>query len=744
MKKVSKLIFSLILFFACSILFDGCSCSLACFVKVTFVEMPEDIKLEGYKKEVEFEGSHKIEFEIPEGYLESGIKIYLEDVEQEFEVEYLKAEKVDEEHLYSVKKKITFTVEKIKRGVDVKVDMSDLHKKTFDIKLPGSTDGFEVVVISPDEIKKGLMSLSDKNVVRKVQFIDGKAQIEFGEDVALIYDSVRAGNLSKIYTNKGYFSDPKKVKTLNGTEYLEYSIAQRGNNYYSYGGNSYSRIIYFGEVKENIDFLYGIPNYKSSNNIHIGDGFNTFYLLTNLQKYNSDLITIESYVVDENATYSINNSLVDKIGEKVISKIVPTEEYYDKYDLHKIYIGDTLSADPLLDESEKKELHNEIYFKIKSEVVTNKEDLWKIDARLLINEQVYFDSFVEVENYIESEKGAFYIKISKENLNSFYNKYMYEHSSGNQYEYCNGSAILMVSLDKGYCSSERTHGTFKYSSFTLDYSIDNSIVGNAAKNTHMIVYIDNTPEDSTDNNNDYGYIDYHSTPMYEVAYLRTDKIFDSEGKYKNNLCVDVYGEDYKGYTSTRLSTINLVWNVGEYLTKTPISVEDATAYNGHKRFHITDNSGRIITKHKLNEYTITAKVTFIDVEKNNFTVDFSNLELPSDLTQGVYVTNNYNVSSLSDFRIINYITKETEKNFNFGYNRELYYLIPSKNLQYLEVDIYLDVEKKKLVSHDNILYDITGKEVIITVNGEPFVVRYKYMSVSYEVPDANEFHMLSK
>ena len=67
MKKVSKLIFSLILFFACSILFDGCSCTFDIFVNVSFVEVPEDIKLEGYKKEVEFEASHKIEFEIPEG-----------------------------------------------------------------------------------------------------------------------------------------------------------------------------------------------------------------------------------------------------------------------------------------------------------------------------------------------------------------------------------------------------------------------------------------------------------------------------------------------------------------------------------------------------------------------------------------------------------------------------------------------------------------------------------------------------
>jgi len=731
MKKITKFLFGIVVLFISALLFNGCSCSTGYFVKVNFKDVPEDVKVESYVKEVQFEGSHKIEFTIPEGFDESELAIDINGRKVEYDVEYIKANDIDEDYLYCVGKKISFEVTGIKRSVYVNIDMSEMLKKTFDVSFKYDVGtSFQLVTINPDDVSR-LLSLSDDNIVKKATFIDGKVDVTYGDYVAVVYTpSIDEESYSMLYSKTNYFSkflEKEKIKTLNGTDYLEYPVAKRGNNYYHFNGNSANRIYYIGQIKDNVELEFTIPNYVADNKMHIGDEYNTFYLLTNMQKYNSDLISIETFIENPNVSYSINDKSVDKINGVKLSKINPSADYYDRYDMHKIYLGDDLSKDSLLNTVDKENLYSAIYFKVASEVGVE-----NLDVRLLMNEKYFWNEYTKLENSLLSDKGNTYYKITKKELENYYDKVEFAQGE-NSVEYFSGAAVLYVGIDRDY---EEEIGHEAYATFSLKTEIANEIVGDCEKNLHLVPYVFDENGDR-----DYGYTDFHKYTHLDVFYLRTDKIFDTNGNYKKNLYVDVFGEEYNGYTSTRLNTINIIWSVGEYLTKLPLEVEDYKVYNGYEGYLLQSH---LIKKHKLNEYIITAEVTFNDVEKNNYTVDFSNLELPESLNDVIYVTNNFDITSLGSFEgIITHYSKDTYSGVNFGYSRELYYLIISKNLKDFSMDMYLDENKEKLVSFDGVLKDIAGNKVIVTVNGEPFEVRYKYMSISYEVPDGNKYHMCS-
>lgn len=735
MKKLIRLFFCLTMFVSSTILLGGCSCSAGYGVDVNFIEVPEDMKVESYGKDVEFQGSHKIEFEIPEGYEEYELKMTLDGDPVEYKVEYLKADGIDDEHLYSVKKKITYTVEDIKRRVKLDVDLTDVTKKVFDITLPQNTSkDWQTVVIDKEDTKR-LMTLNANNTVRNAVFNDDKLSVVYGEHIALIHtQSLNSSEYNRLYSLKGYFTNPDKIKVTNDVEYVEYPAAKRGNNYYIYGGETYSRIFYVGEVKEDIELLYALPNRPEFNMINVGDNYNTFYLLTNQQKYNSDLVSIQTFVKNPNASYSVSNSDVDKIGNTVISKVMPTETYALKYDINKIYLGDNLEIDPLLKDEDKVGLHEELYIQVSSEI-----GLENIVMKLLINEKVVYTDCTTL-SVVESSKSKSYIKLDKDILVKYFDKFEYEDQSGNIIEYYLGSAILYVGVSKAYVNAQTHLGTIAYSSFSLQ--LENS--GLSSEMYHgrirMIPYI----KDEEDNI-DYGYMDYHINPSVPYTlYLKTSKLFENSGEYKNTLYIDVYGEDYTGYTSTRINTIEIIWGdvIGNKLST--LNVTNFKDYNGYKGFRISENKPldeALIKKIDNNEYMITAKVVFQDVVKGNFSVDFSALSLPTNLNEGIYVTNNYNVSKLSDFTLVNFVTKDMDLGINFGFNRELYYLITADNLKYYEVNMALDSAGNKLISKENILYDIAGNQVTINVNGETYIVMYKYMSESYEVPDGEKYHL---
>ena len=226
--------------------------------------------------------------------------------------------------------------------------MSNLQKKTFELSFASDITDLEAVVVDPDSVGR-LMALNSDNTVRKVKFIDNKAQVSYGEYVALVYTQSSSNrSFSKLYTNRYYFSDENKIKMINNTEYLEYPVAMRGNTYYRYDGGLSSKIYYFGQVKEDVQFLFSPPNYVGDNKLRVGNGYNTFYLLSNMQKYNSDLISIETFVENSKASYSVNNKDVDRIGTTILSKITPTADYNEQYDVSRIYLGDNLVTDPLL------------------------------------------------------------------------------------------------------------------------------------------------------------------------------------------------------------------------------------------------------------------------------------------------------------------------------------------------------------------------------------------------------------
>lgn len=735
MKKNIRIFMCAVMLLISGFLFNGCSCSPAYMVNVTFIEAPEEIKVVSYSKDVGFEGSHTVEFEIPEGYEESDMVVTIDNEEIDFDVEYIKGHNVDENYLYSVKKKISFGVADVRRSIDIKIDMTNLHKKTFDVKFTsGDAKDFEIVIINPESISR-LLTLNSNNTVKKIPFFENKAQVSYGDYIALVYKrKTNANDYTKIYSNKGYFTDPSKIKMINDQEYIDLPAAKRGNTYYIYGGDTATRIFYFGVVKENVDLSFSLPSRTADNRLKVGEGRNTFYLLTNLQKYNSDIISIQSFVKNPNASYSVNDSTVDKIDGETISKITPTESYKLMYDVHKIYLGDNITIDPFLSEEEKANLYDEIYFQIATEI-----GIKNLTIRLLVNEKMMNVDYTKL-SVIESDKDKSYVKISKEEIIKYYSKHMYEDSSGNTFEYYNGAAILYVGIDAGYVNVQTYYETFKYSKFTLRVTLDGlSSDGYSGKYRFVPYVIDDY------GNKDYGYVDYHLYSTFNsLLYLETSKIYDSNGKYKNSLYLDVYGEDYEGYTSTKLYSVDFIWGTGQNITQQAVIVSNPKVYNGVKGYHIYkhDPDSKLYLKEPNNSYTLTARIIFQDVNKSNYSVDFSALDLPQDFNEGIYVANTHTVSELSDFTLVNFLNKELDLGLYFGYSKELYYLITSRNLANYEVDMALDGLGEKMVSYDSILYDIAGNKVTIMVNGESFVVRYKYMSESYEAPDNDKYHLV--
>jgi hypothetical protein len=186
-----------------------------------------------------------------------------------------------------------------------------------------------------------------------------------------------------------------------------------------------------------------------------------------MQKYNSDLISIETFVENSSAIYSLNNKDVDRINGKILSRVEPKENYNEKFDVNKIYLGNNIVTDPYLTPEDKKDTYDAIYFKVKSEI-----DIENIEVRLLINESMFNYKNTNLEEYLVSDKDNFYFKITKEELYDYYDKYTLDGISGNGLEYYNGSAFLHIGIDPVYSTNENFYGRFNYSMISLFSSLE--------------------------------------------------------------------------------------------------------------------------------------------------------------------------------------------------------------------------------------------------------------------------------
>lgn len=728
MKKMIRLFLSIMLFFACSILTTGCTCTPGYAVKVTFKEIPEEFNVENYIREAEFEEDVFVEFSVPEGYDESVIKISANGVDVVYDVEYINADGVDTDYLYSVEKKISFTCKKVNKTINVLVDLSEVEKKTFEISLADKNldDCFKVVTLKPD-LKGDLLKLTADDIVQENRFISNTTEVTYGDEIALVYmQKTGVPKYESLYINAKpiYFKNAEDVKFINDIEYLQYDVSKRGNSYYRYNYDASSRIFYIGQVKEDIKFYTTIPNYVNDKKVHVGDNYNTFYLLTNMERYNSDLITLEAFVPNSNVSYSVNNPLVDRINGTVVSKI-SGEEYNQRYDLYNIYLGDNMNSDPLLESKDKVNMYNEIYIKIKSEV-----DLDDIVIRLLKAEKEYLEGGVALTANIISSKANNYIKLTKEEVASFCDQYVYEDDIGNSIPYLNGAAILYVEMKYEYITENRWYGTFDYSRIVLQLNILNEDSERYASKLHLIPYVNDS------DGIDYGSIDYHYYGN-DVVYIRTDKLFDDNDEPLNNLYVDIFSEDYVDYKTPIITTINI--KLGEEtITKEPLVVKNPKTYNGYKG-HIIP----LIERDQLDEYRIVIDVSFREVEQRKYEIDFSKLNLPSSLEDRIYVTNSFQITSYSDFSAITYINKDLFNDVTFSYTNELYYVINTPNISNFNFELYLDGnDRNTLVTYEGILKDIRGKVVTVVINGRQYDVKYKYMSLAYEVPENDKYTAL--
>lgn len=720
LKKTFGLIIMIVLMMASGFFITGCSCGDNGYVvKVTFVNGDKELGLSSYQFKKSFNEPADISFDVLEGFDHSGIKGTINNRTVDYSVEFSNPE-IEEAYEYSVKKTITYTIDKVSRAFELVIDLANVKKKTFEISLSNNLTGFSAVTVS-EEQTKNLTVLNENNILTTRTFEDNKIAVNYGEYVILVYKKTNdVREIETLYSKKNRFS--ANVANIGKVQYSYYNVARRGNSNYSYNSDYFSRVYYLGKIQEDLVLQDTIPNYEEEKGFVFDKTPNTFYLMTNMADYSSGLLNVSTYSTTSKG-YNSTNTNLDRVDGKVIEKNSADFNLNKRYDVHKFYIGADLDSDILLTTNEKNNLHKDLYVRIESEL-----DIENINLYLLLYEKdkLTSSSTKSIPLDIISDKGFVYAKLTKDLVSSFCVSRSYVDNNGIVYDYKIGNAILYVNIDYDYVQAERNAKTFEYTIINLPLSIDSNIDFNKI-DYHIVPYILNE-----DGSKDYGFVDYHYMSSHDIVYFRTDKLYNGDN-YKNTLYLDVFGPDYVNYKNTTISNLNL-YNSGNILNKLPLYVENKQEYNGVK-----DTLIALGDRHALNEYSISAKINLVDNVKMPMNIDFSNLELPNNLAEGIYITNKSNFSSLSDFQMINIETKDKITNIQLGSNQDIYYLVACNSIDDFEFDVYLNpVDKWTKVTITKDLYDIAGNPIVLEINGINYQIKVKYQEVIFEL-HANNF-----
>lgn len=723
LKKTFSLLVMIVLIIASGFLITGCSCgSNGYVIKVTFINADSELGLTSYQFEKDFNEPADITFDILEGFDHTGLKGTINNKVIDYSVEFSDPE-IEKEYEYSVKKTITYSIDQVSRAFELVVDLANVQKKTFEITLSNNLSGFSAVTVS-EEQTKNLTVLNENNILTSRTFEDNKLAVKYGEYVILIYR--KTNNLKEIdalYSTKNNFS--LNTANLGALEYAYYNVAKRGNSLYSYNGEYLSRLYYIGKIQEDLNLQDTIPNYKEEKGFIFEKTPNTFYLITNMEKYSSNMLTINTYSAT-NQPYNAGDKNLDKIDNQVVIKNSPAFNLYNRYDVHKYYIGNDLINDKLLTTEDKLDLHSELYIRIESEVGVEHLNLY-----LLLNEKDKINASTSklIPLNIFSDKGYAYAKLNKELISSFCVDRSYVGENGEIYNFEIGNAILYIKVDYDYIYSEDRFFENTYSLINLPVFINNSQedVDYNLIDYHLVAYILNE-----DGSKDFGLIDYHYVQQ-DIAYFRTDKLYDENGTYLNTLYVDVFGPEYSGFKNTVIMNIDL-YKSAEILNFDEMLIpEDVQEFNG-----ITGYKINLGDKHPLNEYAICAYINLSSTIKSNFVVDFSGLELPQNLSEGVYATNNISFSDLNDFVYISYLQNPTT--IELGANKDLYYLVACPSIENFEFDIYLLPEDKTTkITKSKDLYDIAGNPIVLEINGINYQIKVMYQVDIYQIFE-NKFY----
>lgn len=738
------------------ILFIGVFCVSACFeskkfiVDVKFLSVDEElVSIRSYQRGVEYGESHEVTFKIPEGYDSSGItaKLVVGNKSADLDVVTKYKENMIDSYKYATEKEITVTLNRITTNCAIEIDMAEVTKKVCTLSFSGTKafEKFTAVSIDPKELSQLIVLDSSKVLKEYTQKSPNKLDIEYGDYVALIYNKdYTQPEIDTIYSRENFFTESSHKANIGMIHYSFYDKSVRGNVAYNYNNNGNTRIFYLGEVREPMEFFYTIPEYQESKGFtDIADVPNTLALLTNLSKYNSDLMTTTIYK-KTNKFYNPSDESLDMISSTgtVLEAVSAVEQKYNRYDLYRIYAGDDFAGETHWTPEQRANIIEEAYISIESDM-----DLSYFNGYLLERENQGTNSAIELDFSITGASGKKYVKITKDLLEGFLLDRSFEDNT-TAYEYKAGMSILYIQATKEMLGLKETVTVLDgktgessevdrkvFTTVTMMYEFTSSIKQNIY-DYELNVYAKN------DGIVDHGLVDYHARYLADgapVVHIRTSNILNTNNDYKDSLFLHLVGPEIIDFSSTRINYVHIK-NDGGKVNKmdTPISVEEGSEVNGFDELQI--GSSEFIKREIFDEFLFEFKVSMLEHRTESYQVDFTHMNLPMNSSQGVYVSNNVDFDELTDFKLVNYLSaaKTTDdvsdkmELVNFGYYRDIYFIIVSDTQ--IPFNIYLDPnDPNSKVSITRPLYDIVGNPLTIDVGGEQREVRVMYLDIIYEI-----------
>ena len=117
---------------------SACCGTKMCEVKVIFEGVDEHLDFKDYSYKVEFNQDTDIVIEIPEGFDESKAVATIDGIVQTPKITYL--EEIEDEYKYTIGKTVTYSLTRVRRPFEIKIDLTEMPRLQFNVKLNSLTN----------------------------------------------------------------------------------------------------------------------------------------------------------------------------------------------------------------------------------------------------------------------------------------------------------------------------------------------------------------------------------------------------------------------------------------------------------------------------------------------------------------------------------------------------------------------------------------------------------------------------
>lgn len=738
------------LFLSSSLL--GACCGMNIKAEINFINVDSELDYKSYVEVLDIGQGLEMVLDIPEGFDHEGLVVTLNGTKDiPYEVIYDNPN-VEEKYRYTTGKTIKFSVAKATTDFTVDVDMTKVTRRAFTLNISSgitsstttlndkkeNVSNLYAVSINPDGLDR-LTRLDASNVLAKRLVVNNKVTVYYDEYIALCYEKPSGySEFSAFYTDVNYFTSDRDILHLGTIDYCQYSVSKSGNNYYHLYGSglreSDTRLFYIGRIQEGFNVYEKIPNYVSPQGFELDDDENKFSILTSSQEYNSEMLTIRVFAPTDNEVTEdeFKDTVYDKMGGQIAKEISPTERVNYRYDRFDMYIGDNISEDKYIENSEKSTLPSKLYLVVESNIGETSGDIASRLYFCLLHYEKMSNTVPHVVfNSVKvSDKNKVYFEITQEVVETYIDN-QFDVIDGTSYK--TGNAIFYVTINDNWKSECYSNSTFPYTAINYRIFYDGVFKG-IDNNYKYSLYILN--EDGT---KDYGLLDIQ-TYSDETVYFPTDKLFElveenggSKEKYRDNLYFDIIGKKYNTIYCEIIHglTAKSEQYTGSSLDKGRYEVKDAKEFNG-----ILGAKVEVPYRWAQDQCTFNFYLDVSDVNESNYQINCSQIEFGVDDGTGssgtILMTNNINFESSDDFVRVTSWNKDDinttgyNDSISFGVSTEIYYFVTNPSLQF---DIYMGSDSDLKISTSTPLKDIVGNDVYISYNNKRYQVYVKYQSV---------------